>query len=194
MTALLASMPVLAQRHELGLTLGRFAVSNPTSQIRFAGGQALQANYAVRLLHTPTAALYLETHFLAGPLRQVASGQTTATRDVASLYLTPGVRVKFLPGNRWSPWAAGGGGYGLYEHSLLRLDGRPNQASRLAHRGAWMVGGGLDVRVWRLVSLRGEVRNFRAALPDFNVPGPRGAGNNLVAGGGFVLRFGESSE
>jgi hypothetical protein len=40
--------------------------------------------------------LYGEMNFLASPLRGVPSNFASATRDVASLYFTPGARVKFF--------------------------------------------------------------------------------------------------
>jgi hypothetical protein len=51
----------------------------------------------------------------------------------------------------------------------------------------------VDVRVWRWIALRGEIRDFYAGSPSYNLPGLGGGQHNLVAGGGFVLRFRSSS-
>jgi hypothetical protein len=114
-----------------------------------------------------------------------------AIRDYASLYVTPGIRVKFGSGRRASPWVAAGGGWALYEHSLLDMAGRPSSAARRTSRGAFQFGGGVDVPIWRFVALRGEVRDFYTGSPSYTVGGLRGGQHNVVAGGGFVLRFGE---
>ena len=68
---------------------------------------AFQVNYGRRIFSNDKVALYGEINFLASPLRDVSSSVTTATRDFSSLYLTPGIRVKFLPSSRVSPSVGG---------------------------------------------------------------------------------------
>lgn len=152
---------------------------------------ALQANYGYRFLGGGLAALYGEIHFLANPQRLVESGGPTATRDVASLYVTPGIRVKFVPRSPIAPYFAVGGGYALYEQSLLRGDGRPNDAPRTINRGAFDFGGGVDVKFWRWLGLRAEIRDFYTGVPAYNLRGITGGQHNVVAGGGFVIKWGE---
>ena len=72
---------------------------------------AFQVNYGRRFFTNNKVALYGEINFLASPLRNVSSSVTTATRDFSSLYLTPGIRAKFLPASRVSPYVLVGGGY-----------------------------------------------------------------------------------
>jgi opacity protein-like surface antigen len=152
-------------------------------------GVAFQVNYGRRFLGGDKWALYGEINFLASPLREVSSSVTTATHDFASLYLTPGIRVKFRPSSRISPYAVVGGGYADYEQSFTRIDGRPNQASRQLARGVFDFGAGVDVRVWRFVALRGEARDFYTGAPDYNIASIPGGQHNVVATGGFVLRW-----
>ncbi len=152
------------------------------------GGSAFQVGYGFRAAASKSAALYVGAHFLASPQRLVSSALGQATRDVASLYLTPQVTLKIRPAARLVPWGTFGGGYALYEQSTVRLDGQPNAAPRNKSTGALMFGGGVDVRVLRFVALRGEVRDFLSGSPDYNTP-IRGLQNNIVAGGGFVVRF-----
>jgi len=111
------------------------------------------------------------------------------TRDVATLFVTPGVRVKYLASKRFSPWGAVGDGYALYEQSFYRVDGGSNPAPRFTHHGALQFGGGVDVPVWRWIGARFEVRDFYTCNPSFNIP-VGGGQHNLVAGGGLVLNFG----
>jgi opacity protein-like surface antigen len=190
--AVCLAVPASAQRHELGFTLGNIAgptQSSPLGSLNLTSGYALQANYGYRFWEGDTIAILGEIHFLANPLRDVRSENPAATRDVATLYLTPGVRVKFFPKAKISPYAVAGGGYGLYEQSTSRIDGRPNEAPRTTNRGVFDFGGGVDVRVWRLFGLRGEVRDFYTGNPSFNAPLRSSGQHNVVAGGGFTLTF-----
>ena len=194
----------LAAEQELGLTLG--ALSGPDrnltgsaaspARLRFSTGTALQANYARRFATLPNADLLFEVHFLASPQQHVAASVSSATslsnatRDIAALYVTPGLRVKFYPARRMSPWAAVGGGYSLYEQSTATLGGTPNPAPRHSSGGALQFGGGADFKVWKALSLRGEAREFYTASPKFNVSVAGTGQFHLVVGGGIVWRFG----
>jgi hypothetical protein len=189
----LLSQAAFAQTNEVGLTLGGlFPQDNGTvpNAIRLSGGTSYQANYAHRLLGGRTS-LYGEIHFLANSQRLVGSGNTAATRDVATIYVTPGIRVKFVTDRRLSPYVAVGGGYALYEQSFFRIDGRSNQAPRELHAGAFDFGGGVDIKFWRWIGLRAEARDFYTGSPAYNISGLPGRQHNPVAGGGFVLKWGE---
>ena len=179
---------LLAQKQEIGLTLGGLT-SNDRPGITLNRGLALQANYGYRLLGGHIAALYGEVHFLASPQRTTSSIASASTKDVASLYVTPGVRIKLLPNARFSPYGAIGGGWALYEQSALRQDGLANNAPRTVSHGAFDYGGGVDVRFWRFVGLRGEVRDFYTGSPAYNLSTSLGGQHNVVVGGGIVLRF-----
>ncbi|MEO5922536.1 MAG: outer membrane beta-barrel protein [Bryobacteraceae bacterium] len=183
--------PVWAQKHELAFTLGSTANDLKTAlNVRTTSGRALQVNYGYRFWGNDAVAVSGELHFLANPQRQV-SGPSFLTRDFASLYLTPGVRVKLNPKGLLQPYGVIGGGYALYEQSTTTLGGGPNPAPRHLTRGAFQYGGGLDIKVAKWLALRGEVRDFYTGIPALNLAGLRGGVHNVVASGGFVLRFGE---
>jgi opacity protein-like surface antigen len=131
-----------------------------TPSLDAGSGVAFQVIYGRLLLSGHNLGLYGEFNFLASPLRDVSSSVPTATHDFASLYLTPGIRVKFKPASRISPYAVAGGGYADYEQSTTRIDGQPNPVSRQLARGVFDFGAGVDVRVWRFIILRGEARDF----------------------------------
>ena len=120
----------------------------------------MQANYGYRLLGGETAALYGEVHFLANPLREVSSSDRTLTRDAATIFLTPGLRVKFFPNRSVAPYFAVGGGWAAYQQSTNTLNGNPNPASRALNHGVFDYGGGVDFKFWRFVGLRAEVQRF----------------------------------
>ena len=186
--SLLLALPLAAQQQELGLTLGT-VLGETRGDVKLSAGQAFQANYGYRIANLGSvAALLGEVHFLANPQRTVNS-LPTATRDVASLYVTPGIRVKFLPDARVSPYATIGGGLGVYEHSTTLLSGGPNPAPRTVNRGTFTFGGGVDFKVRNWLALRGEVRDFYSGSPVYNVPSAGGRQHNVVVSGGFVIRF-----
>ena len=190
---LLMSDVAFAQTNEIGLTLGGLVPQDngtAPNAIRLSGGTSYQANFGHRLLGGRTS-LYGEIHFLANPQRLVGSTNAAATRDVATIYVTPGVRVKFATVRSLSPFVAVGGGYALYEQSYFRIDGRSNQAPRELHTGALDFGGGVDTKFWRWIGLRVEARDFYTGRPAYNVSGLSGRQHNPVAGGGFVFKWGE---
>ncbi len=194
---LLPAIPVFAQRHEVGLLLGGFKPTSrtlsiaPPARAEFSTGMTFLANYGLRLAgagESPVA-LYFEVPFAAAPQHKIASTNRAVTRDVATLYLTPGLRVKFSPGGRVQPYVAAGAGYGLFEHSTERADGLPNGAPRTLGRAAFNFGGGVDVPVWRRFSLRGEFRDFVSGSPNFNVPVQGSVQHSILFAGGFSFRF-----
>lgn len=176
-------------RHEAGLTLGRLRASERGAGVTSGGGTALQANYGLRVAGNATVSVFAEVHLLASPQRLV-TGPAAATRDYASLYITPGVRVKFRGNARVQPYVAVGGGYANYEHSTTTLAGAANPAPRHSSHGVLGFGGGVDVPVWRWIGVRVEARDFYSASPVYNVSPGGGRQHNVVAGGGLVLRFG----
>jgi opacity protein-like surface antigen len=180
-----------APKNELAFGLGGVpALSrSDTPSVDAGSGVAFQVNYGRLFLHSHKAALYGEINFLASPLRGVSSPVTSATRDFASLYVTPGIRVKLLPDSRISPYGVIGGGYADYEQSTTQIDGRPNPASRQLARGVFDFGAGVDVRVWRFVALRGEARDYFTGSPEFNISSISGGQHNVAVTGAFVLRW-----
>jgi opacity protein-like surface antigen len=176
-------------KNELAFGLGGIPAlpRSDTPSLDAGSGVALQVNYGRRFLNHHKVALYGELNFLSSPLRDVSSSVPTATRNFASLYLTPGIRVKFLPTSRISPYALVGGGYADYEQSAMRIDGQPSSVSRQLARGVFDFGAGVDVHVWRFLALRGEARDFYSGSPGYNVGAISGGQHNIVATGAFVL-------
>ncbi|MGH9673688.1 MAG: hypothetical protein ACRD44_10950 [Bryobacteraceae bacterium] len=184
--------PLPAQRQEVVLTLGRVLSSEQSAaggRLDLGGGTALQANYGFRIIESHAAALLVETHLLASPHRDVSANLPNATRDFAILYVTPGLRVKFAPLGRISPYVAVGGGYALYEQSFMTISGQANPAPRHIHRGVVDFGGGVDAAVRRWLGLRFEIPDFYSGKPSLNVVTSGSGLHNVVVGGGVVLRF-----
>jgi opacity protein-like surface antigen len=180
-----------AQKHELAFTLGSTTNDLKTAlNVRTTSGLALQVNYGYRFWSNDAVAVSGELHFLANPQRKV-TGAPFLTRDFASLYLTPGIRVKLNPNGRIQPYGVIGGGYALYEQSTATVSGAVNPAPRHLTRGAFQYGGGVDIPVLKWIGIRGDVRDFYTGSPALNTPSGRIGVHNIVASGGFVLRFGK---
>jgi hypothetical protein len=191
-TAMIAS-PARAQNHELTFSLGGIpgqsrTFQNPGGTAQISADRSFGVNYGHRFLGAGIATLYGEIEFAALANRSITASNATAVQNYASLYVTPGLRLKLLPSARLSPWAAVGGGYALYEQSAKLSNGQ-NTTNKFLNRGVFDYGGGLDYRLFRFIGLRGEVRDFFSGNPNLNVALSSSTQHNVVASGGITLRF-----
>ncbi len=169
------TFPVLAsaQSNDITLSLGGIAAqsrtlrSPPAGSTQISADVSLGANYGHGLLHAEFAALYAEIQFVALPNRSVTPATAIVPQNYASLYVTPGLRLKVLPRARLSPWVALGGGYALYE-----------QSAKLS-----------NYQLFRLFGLRGEVRDSVSGNPNLNVALSSSTQHNIVASGGISVHF-----
>ena len=178
-------------KHEIGLTLGGLLSSERNggvTHLDLGSGVAFQVNYGYRLWIGDKAALYGEVHMLANPLRDIRSVDPALTRNVATLFVTPGIRLKFRPTGRIAPYLAVGGGWADYEQSTMTIAGASNPAPRTVNHGAFDYGGGVDFKFWRFIGLRAEMRDFYAGSPAYNATSVGGGQHNVVLGGGLVVK------
>jgi opacity protein-like surface antigen len=183
----LLTLELSAQGSELGLLLGR-TLPRSRGELDLQSGLALQANFGKRIWHSPRFALLAEGHLLASPLREVVTANRRAARDFASLYLMPGLRLRFGGDRKITPYVAGGIGYAQYHSSELLQDGTASPARDRQHTWGGNFGGGVDVKILPWLGLRGEVRDFLTPSPRLNTP-LTGAQHNVQVSGGFVIRF-----
>ena len=157
---------VRAQNSDLGLLLG---ISSPSSRLEAGNGARVsgsvgahgQINYAAQLLETRAGRLYLELPLLfGGHASGTVAGAITGSAG-GLLFFTPGLRLNIAPHSRVSFYAAAGLGPAAFQESTAVVaKGFVSASSGWTVRAALEFGGGLDVRLTRLVSLRGEVRDF----------------------------------
>jgi hypothetical protein len=163
MTAVAAGT-ACGQNSDLGLLLGgslkvggRVSPGVVTSNVSAAG----QINYAIQLHETVAGQLFLELPLIiaGGVESRVGGGRVTGSvRD--TIFFTPGVRWKFTPASRVSFYAAVGGGIASFGQILGLVDrGVAVGSIGRTTTGALGFGGGIDLRLTRLVSLRAEVRD-----------------------------------
>lgn len=184
--------------HELGLLLGVEFIPGQTINVippveaDFGRSVVFNVNYAYRLAGDRTR-FYIEFPFAAAP-NHVVEPETTGLSDrLATLFITPSLRLQFANDASLSPWISGGAGYGLYEGSELLVGGTPNP-DRREHVFTAQFGAGIDIRtpirVFAPIALRAEVRDYyTASTLNFGAPSRSGSQHNVIAAGGFVLKF-----
>lgn len=177
-------------------TNGTFAVPEfPFFDASFTADHHLfvEGTFGARLLNAHVASLHLELPVAAIPSQQlsvaptnIAGGSSIQVTQFNTLFITPALRVKLLPGDAISPWASIGGGWGRYNFSFGQVE----------NKAALQYGGGVDFKTGLpLLAVRAEVRDFVTSDPDFGFPSSIFSGSsgmhhhNLLAGGGIVLRF-----
>jgi hypothetical protein len=168
-----------AQKNEFTVMASTFQTS---ASYDIHGGQGLQLNYARRIVNIEVASLYLELPFAAawGGNRSITQGNLLH-QDYNTMYLTPGLKLKLLPGSFISPYLAGGLGWGGF---------RSTNTSGTSNQFAGDIAGGADFKILPILSLRGEVRDYYTSSPTFDVQSVfHGNVNNVVISGGAVFRF-----
>jgi hypothetical protein len=176
-------------RFDVGLLLGSTRATDDGSVLSFDRATTYQATFAWDVLRGDRSKLSVEIPFIASPAFTVLTPGNTLPLEYASLYLTPAVRVTFLPRAAVSVWGSVGGGYARYSESKLREDRSPNPAQRDTNAGALEYGGGIDVRGFGWLGFRGEVRDVYTGARNFSLPTPAPNVHNVVISGGLIVRF-----
>ena len=199
-TILAASAAAQDEKNEIGGMLGRPFISDqgikgatyfdPT--IHFGKGLSVEAEYARRFLVTPIYAISAEVPLLYNhdiDLNAGAYGFAVVPSDMKALFVTPAARVNLFPTTAVSPWVSLGAGFGHFSEGNTLVYGGTNPGK--SKTGFVLQGGlGLDVKVWRKLSIRGEVRDFWSGEPDFPLANTgKTRQHNFFVGGGAFWRF-----
>jgi hypothetical protein len=197
---LCASTCAFAQKVDAAFVVGGSFVSDTQATFALPVGPAFISNLrtdhhvflegalAGRLLDAKLASLHIELPVAGIPSQKItlASTSSAVLDHLSTVFITPGLRLKILPGAPISPWASFGGGWARYA-----LDSGPTTS-----KGAIQYGGGIDFSTGLpLLAFRAEVRDFVTGDPDFGLVGVFTGNNgglhhhNVLAGGGLVLRF-----
>ena len=84
-------------RFDVGFMLGSTRATDEGTVLQFDRGTTYQATFAWRVGGTGATSLSIEVPFIASPAFTVTTPGASLPLEYASLYLTPGVRVTFLP-------------------------------------------------------------------------------------------------
>jgi len=200
--ALLALLGLLvpsasAQRNELTGIIGRTFVSDQgvngfvttDNNLTFGHGLSLEANYGRRLIDLGIVGLTFEVPFVVNFNENVHFNLNVVPKDYRSFFVTPALRANLFPGAGLSPWVSVGGGMGYFKESSTLEFGGPNPGNTGTTSGVFQFGGGLDVHLFRNLSVRGEVRDFFSGVPQLNVDTGKTRQHNFFVGGGVVWHF-----
>jgi hypothetical protein len=182
-----------AQSNELAFAAG--AKVTPSVGTTTAGNQttfntsfAFEGNYAARLAHVPFVALHLEFPVVASPTTDLTSNNLAAVSSYSSVFFTPALRLKLLPGSPVSPWFSAGYGIAHFGPGSTDQTGA-GVTAKSTTKGAAEGGVGLDFHAPLLpIAFRVEARDFYTGIPNLNTLSIK-ARNNIFVGGGIVLRF-----
>jgi hypothetical protein len=187
------------EKNEIGGAIGRTFISNQGITnatyppiISYGKGLSYEAEYARHLLVTPVFSVSGEVVFMDDPRQKLnggESGHAVLPQQLSMLFLTPAVRLNLFPTTAVSPWVSVGGGFGhISENSMLLYGGANPGTSKTS--GVLEGGFGLDVKVWKKLSIRGEVRDFWSGAPDYPLaPTGDSRQHHYFVGGGAFWRF-----
>jgi hypothetical protein len=177
---LILSLAAFAQSNELAVTAGAQFPNN--SHFNSGTSWAVGASFAHRIFHVPLAGLYWEIPVVGAPNSVMKVPFRTT---YSSLFVTPGLKVKFAPGFFISPWLVAGIGIAHFHNSANAAF--PDSTSTTA---AFDIGGGFDLKLAPYIGIRGELRDFYSGLPSIAAAsGLSGRQHNVVPQAGLVIRF-----
>lgn len=185
-------------KNELAGTIGRTFIPDQTppgtnffdNTIHQGKGLTFEIDYARHIWGNGSfLQLSLEVPFLVNPDEDLNYGINTIPQSYSSYFITPAARLNIFADTAVSPWVSFGGGFGHFKESDTLVFGGKNPGSTGTTTGVYQIGGGLDVRVWHSLGLRGEVRDFSSGVPQLNVTTSNSRQRNLYVGGGIVWHF-----
>ena len=185
------------EKNQLTGIVGRTFVSNQGIKgatfsnpfIRFGNGFTFEVDYSRYLITSPIFALSGEVPVVFNLDQDINSGANVVPSHYSSYFITPAARVNLLPAAAVSPWVSFGGGFGHFSENGSLISGGTNPGKSKT-TGVLQGGLGLDVRIWRRISIRGEVRDFWSGEPDFPLaPTGKTRQHNLFVGAGATWHF-----
>ncbi len=169
----------LAQKNELAITGGGYF---PFGIDGVGSGAAIEGDFAHRIFNPEIAAVYVEVPVAVA--FNVSQVSLLGQGKYSSLFVTPALKLKVIPGFFFSPWLSLGAGLARYNATQFFT-----ATQSVSNHAVLQIGGGLDVKVLPYVSLRGEVRDFYSALPTLVFLPGAGHQHNLLTTAGIVFRF-----
>jgi hypothetical protein len=192
----LAAINVSAQQNEVGLLLGandtqgRDFAPPSIGSFRPGTGLTFEVTYARRFTDAKLASMHFEVVFAATPNTDINSSNVALPRSYSSIFLTPGLKFKLLPGFFISPYVAAGAGYARFTVSDTTISGGTTTTTLTgSNKGVYNYGVGAELKFFPGLSLRGEIRNFISGSPNLGTTLLEDTRRNVIYGGGLVVRF-----
>lgn len=195
-----ASAAAQNEKNEIGGILGRTFISDQGIKgatyfdpiIHSGKGLSVEGEYARRFLVTPIYSISAEAVVVYNPDEDLNAGEyghSVVPTDYKQLFITPAARVNLFPTTAVSPWVSLGAGFGHFSEGKM-LDYSGTNPGKSTTSAVIEAGLGLDVKVWKRLSVRGEVRDFWSGEPDFPLaPTGKTRQHNFFVGGGVFWRF-----
>lgn len=164
------------QKNELSGAFGRTFVSNQGivgstgAELRFGNGLTFEINYARLLKSASVFAVRAEIPLVVNPDQDLhAAPPNRIPGQYRSFMAVPSARVNFFPDVAVSPWVSFGLGFAHFSESSTLLFGGKNTGPTGTTTAAVQGGFGLDVKLVKSFTLRGEVRDFWTGVPQLGV-------------------------
>jgi hypothetical protein len=124
-----------------------------------SGGYSSTVGLGYLLARKSAVGIWLEMGIPgASPGNQTAS--IPGSISLGSAIFTPGLRVVVPVQSRISLFVAAGGGIGDFTNPDLTSDNPPDLKTHDVAHGVFDFGGGVDIHLWRFLSLRVDVRDY----------------------------------
>ncbi len=185
------------EKNEVTGMIGRIFISDqgilneppPDNLVHSGKGLTFEVNYTRHLFATPIFGISGEVPAVFNLDEKLGSGYDVVPSSYKQIFVTPAVRLNFFPETAVTPWVSLGGGFGHFSENknLVYYNANPGGSTT---SGVLEGGLGLDVKVWRRFSIRGQVRDFWSGTPDFPLANTgKSRQNNYFVGGGVVWHF-----
>jgi hypothetical protein len=186
-----------AQKNEVSGILGRTFIADQGIQgapsydpnLRFGKGLTFEINYARRFMGTNLWSVAAEVPFVVNVDEDLHAAQNLIPQSFSSYFVTPAARVNLFPVTAVSPWVSFGGGFGHFSEGSKLVFGGVNPGKTGTTTGVLQAGVGLDVKLTRRFTVRGEARDFWSGVPELNVTTGKSRQHNIFVGGGIVFHF-----
>ena len=170
LTTLFFTCFALAETSDFNILIGvytpSFSAGTQPALMSSSTGASVQFSYGHQLLGFKSGALELDIPLTIATHQNETFGNGFSTSTKANVFFTPAVRYRFVPHSRVSPFAILGGGVGSF--GSIDTNAGPGLQVNMERKASPVLafGFGTDVRLTRLLSVRGEVRDFvsRAGL------------------------------
>lgn len=199
MSVLAASAAAQDEKNELTGVIGRTFISdqgihglNPPALnpfVRSGKGLTFELNYARTLLAFPVFSISAEVPAVFNLDEDIGSGGNVVPPNYRQIFIAPSARLNLFPGTAVSPWVSFGGGFGHFSEDKTLIYGGTNPGGS-STTGVIQGGIGLDIRVWRRFSLRGQVRDFWSGTPNLPLADTgKTRQHNYFVGAGVIWHF-----
>lgn len=125
-------------------------------------GLSSATGYGYQIKRTAAGSLWIDVATVFGLHANSSAGVPGRINNGFSS-ITAGLRWMVPVTARVSFYGTTGGGVGSFNYSTLSAEAPLAISSRPAGHGVWELGGGLDLRLTRQISVRGEVRDLVTA-------------------------------